>query len=479
MKWLKVGLAAFILCVLFEAAPAHALSSVVPYTPPASLADSPVIITGYSISGAQLSYVQLYNSSDVPVNLADWQMNYFIAGQTDPLALANLAGWIAPGNYLVVGDLATVADADFPYQLDVPAVDLPLKLQLTPSPASQFAVHEVPLGDGGIYVRDTSDKTGEYLSKFTVQTVPPTLYGNGFYTFPDEIALQVSEILANPQSCSPLDTSAACGDYVKLYNPTDQAVDLSSLRLRVGYKGQNPTSSNTYLLSGKIAPGHYKTITKSADNRPLSVTNSGGFVWLEDTYGLKQYDATVQSYADASSKKGQAWAYDANDGAWKWTTQPTPDDAPSVFPVVPAKVTTATARTLVPCKSNQYRSPETNRCRLLASAESASLKPCAANQTRNLETNRCRKIGSTASTLTPCKENQERNPDTNRCRNKVGDIPKAAFSVEPVKEAGKTFIGWWALGGVGVLAVGYGAWEWRREMLGGIRKVGAFFTGRK
>ena len=55
----------------------------------------------------------------------------------------------------------------------------------------------------------------------------------------------------------------------------------------------------------------------------------------------------------------------------------------------------------------------------------------------------------------------------------------AAFAVEPVKDGGKAFIGWWALGGVGVLAGGYGVWEWRREMAGAIRKVTAFFVSNK
>jgi len=38
------------------------------------------------------------------------------------------------------------------------------------------------------------------------------------------------------------------------------------------------------------------------------------------------------------------------------------------------------------------------------------------------------------------------------------------------------FAGWWALGGVGTLAAGYGAWEWRREMISALGKVKGFFT---
>lgn len=134
-----------------------------------------------------------------------------------------------------------------------------------------------------------------------------------------ETGLQVSEILANPRACSPLETALDCRDYVKLYNPTDQPADLSLFRLRSGYQGQSATASNTFLLAGIIQPGHFAVIATSADNRPISLTSSGGFVWLEDTYGVKRYDTTVQEYPDASSdsKKGQAWAYDTSDGQWK------------------------------------------------------------------------------------------------------------------------------------------------------------------
>jgi len=294
--------------------------------------------------------------------------------------------------------------------------------------------------------------------------------------------LQVSELLPRPHKCSPVSHDAACGEYVKLYNSSSKLVDLSQFRLRVGYRGQSATTSNTYLLAGSIAPGQYATIVQDADGRPVSLTDSGSFVWLEDTYGVKVYDGTVASYPDATAvaKEGAAWAYDSASGTWKWTSQPTPGRGASVFAPLAAKVAkAATASQLKPCKSGQYRSPETNRCRSLASASASSLTPCRPGQTRNPDTSRCRNATLAGSKLKPCAPNQERNSETNRCRKKTSAIPGAAFAAEPVKEGGKSFMGWWALGGVGALAVGYGAWEWRHEMLGAIRKMGAFALGRK
>ncbi|HET8884693.1 MAG TPA: hypothetical protein VFM68_04455, partial [Candidatus Saccharimonadales bacterium] len=134
---------------------------------------------------------------------------------------------------------------------------------------------------------------------------------------------------------------------------------------------------------------------------------------------------------------------------------------------------------LTACKIGQYRHPETNRCRNTIST-SGSLKPCKANQYRSAETNRCRNVATAASTLKPCNDNQYRSAETNRCRKIVAtSVPEAAFAVEPVVESGKAFVGWWTLGGVGALAIGYGAWEWRREAATALRKVAEFFTSTK
>lgn len=137
----------------------------------------------------------------------------------------------------------------------------------------------------------------------------------------------------------------------------------------------------------------------------------------------------------------------------------------------------ATATSLLkPCVSNQERNPLTNRCRLISSTAS-TLKPCASNQQRNPATNRCRLIGAGGSSLKPCAANQERNPATNRCRKKVAGTV-ADFPVEAVAESGKATVGWWAFGGVGILAAGYAGWEWRREVMSLIKRFSPFGIGR-
>jgi len=44
-----------------------------------------------------------------------------------------------------------------------------------------------------------------------------------------------------------------------------------------------------------------------------------------------------------------------------------------------------------------------------------------------------------------------------------------------VQEAGKTFVGWWVLGGVGSMGLAYAGWEWRREAAELIKRASSVF----
>lgn len=507
MRELKKNLKYLVLAglVVCNVLPAQALSTV-PYTPPATQSAAPVIVTGYGFDGANVTYVQLFNKSDQVVNLTGWQLEYKRAGSDDVHLLIQLDGLLKPSNYVVAAEAGFMEGVDYSYTYpslpDGAPVAQSTVFHLLPTP--EYKVEDIKLptkAEVSYWRRNISDSTGNYLSTFAsyVPTETDTLYGGGLYEVPDEVGVQVSEILANPRDCSPIDTALDCHDYVKLFNPTTEPIDLSLFRLRSGYQGQSATSSNSFLLGGVLEPSHYLPVTLTADGRPLTLTNSGGYVWLEDVYGIKLYEPTVQAYVDASSDtyKGQAWAYDQTDGSWKWTSQPTPADSPSIFPaVVTAEATTETS--LAPCQPNQYRNPETNRCRLIPVPEvatlaacsagqyrnpstnrcrnievAAALTPCADGEERNPATNRCRRIASADSTLTPCGSNQERNPETNRCRNKTAAsvAADAPFPVEAVGQGASSFVGWWALGGVSVVGLGYGIWEWHQELLAIARRL--------
>lgn len=286
----------------------------------------------------------------------------------------------------------------------------------------------------------------------------------------DVAGLEISEILPNSRSCSPLETDPTCADYIKLYNPTLSDINLANYRLRVGYKGQSTSITNTFTWGKTLDPAadeyilpsqRYFTLSLRNDGSPLSLTDSGAYAWLEDAYGTTVYSPIVQ-YPDASSvtKVGQSWAYDGN--AWQWTTTPQPD-GPNVFTALATKVSPIIATILAPCDAGQYRNPDTNRCKSVATT--SSLTPCGEDQERNPETNRCRSIATTASSaLTPCQPGWERNPDTNRCR-KSGDVQGASIAkVEDVSAPFAPKPVWIAAALVGCAAIAYAAYEWRQEI---------------
>lgn len=482
--------------------------------------ESPLLITGLSTTAHRLNYIQLHNESDEVYALDGWRVSYTVADTEFELPV-EIAGMVKPGASVVIADETSVPSAAFLYSAPDVLVSDTLRvtqLRLAAPEQSGYLDHIVEpnypsdsvASDTTYTQRNRSTSTGNFLASMTTRTEPPeTLAQDELYVYPDETPLRIVEILANPRSCSPSMQTADCQDYVKLYNPTSSPIDLTNYRLRVGYGGQSATSSNTVYLGEVLDAGAYASYA-------VGVTNSGGFTWIEDRYGAKQYDETVVEYMDASddSKKGYSWALGMN--GWSWAT-PQPSAANVVLPEAEAELVAsgltpcdegqyrnpetnrcknhAAASTLTPCRADQYRSEETNRCRNIASE--ASLKPCRADQYRNPETNRCRSISSTSSSLVPCKTgqyrnpetnrcksltaassdlkpcaaNQERNPETNRCRKKIQGDGDAGFAVVDSSNASDDTLSWLALGGVGAVSLGYAGWEWRRELWGGVSKV--------
>ncbi len=130
------------------------------------------------------------------------------------------------------------------------------------------------------------------------------------------------------------------------------------------------------------------------------------------------------------------------------------------------------AKTITPCKDGYYRSEETGRCRSIASAATKTLKPCPEGQFRNSVTGRCKKIASTDDIAKECPEGFERNPQTKRCRKiKSANMPTVGSAAAEVKQVAGATWGWWVFGGVSLLAVGYGVWQWRWEISQFVRKI--------
>ncbi len=492
---MRVGIVlAFLAALLLQPLQASAIETTIP---PERLSSSPLLITAYYISSGTPGYFELYNSGSETIDLREWSLvvkwsllQTAAAGSTvsAPLSfpLATTLSYLPSHHYIVVG---------FGSAVTAPSI-----------------VADAVTGEVGNYINEVSLQNAKYkpyIKTFTgVQTQRmmlgetstgytttgtysfdsrTALYDNGLYApAAGDFPLAPIEVLANPRICSPTENDISCHEYVKFYNNTSAAISFDGTRLRIGYQGQSISSANTIVLGGTIAPGEYAVFDHNENDEPLSISNGGGYVWLEDSYGIVSYPSTVISYADATSDahKGQSWASIAN--VWQWAT---PNPGGTNTPL-PTETLASDIDGLTPCRADQYRSPETNRCRAIetasapaacdvgeyrnpdtgrckkvASASSTALQPCDEGQYRNPETNRCKSIASQASSLTPCQPGWERNPETNRCRKSQGGTSSLAdFAVQPYEEARSSGLGWLAFAIVGAGLVGYGVWEWRSEL---------------
>lgn len=309
----------------------------------------------------------------------------------------------------------------------------------------------------------------------------------------------ITEVLPNPSG------GDEGNEFIELYNGDTEPIPLSDYYLVVGEKVLHFPSGAT------ILPSEYATF--SDGDLGVSLPNTTGVpIWLVTNQDIEV--ASMPAYSNA--KDDVSWAL--VDGQWRYTYAPTPA-ARNIHLEMPLcesgyirdeltrrcrKVEVATAvvaacrdgqyrsdetgrcrtipvaATLTPCRDGQYRSEETNRCRSLSTLISTAPKPCADDQFRNPLTNRCKAIASNDDiALADCGEGRERNPATNRCRNIVAaSTSSVPFAVEPVEDAAAAFVGWWAMGGIGALALGYAGWEWRQEIRAGIEKAKSVFTSK-
>ena len=466
---------------------------------PEPLPASPLIIAAYQTSGVHVHAVQLYNNTSALLPLDGFSLLIVTGDEEYEIMLAD--GWVEPRSYMVLAWQSESVYADMEF-----AIDAPVTAQLQSIELHHVAYQPVtavpPVGYGGQLLHRFKSTAGNYTANTTFSPGATTVSGGGLYVLPEVPELSVREVLVNPRSCVVGQEAPDCYDYIKLRNDGAEPIDLGQYRLRSGYSNTNSTSSNTVYFADVLAPGETRTLAHGANDARVSFTANDGTVWLEDKYGFATYMLGVPPYADSDkvAQVGRSWAYNDDTGAWQWAT-PAPFATDNDFTVIkPGRGSGATPRELVPCKDGQYRSEETNRCRSIALA-GGTLKPCREDQYRSEETNRCRSIASAAASvskpcaddqfrnpatnrckkiasideLADCGEGRERNPKTNRCRNVLTSTPPTAgFAVEPITDAANVFVGWWVLGGITVLALGYAGWEWREEVSRFVRKVAQF-----
>ena len=278
-------------------------------------------------------------------------------------------------------------------------------------------------------------------------------------------------------------------EFIEIFNPNDVDLLLDDYLLIVG----TDLKSYNFPAGTVISAKSYRAFSNS--DIKFNLVNSGGNVKI---FSIDNYliDASA-NYIDAGD--GVSWGL--IDGLWQYSNRPTPGTAN-----MPSSIEQEIEieNVLTACAANQYRSPETNRCRLIPTSKTilavckdgqyrseetgrcrnivsdvAILAVCAEGQERNPVTNRCRNINGTvlgASDLKPCKAGQERSPETNRCRNVVSVIATADYAPTEVNQSENNSVVALSFIGVGTLAVSYGVWEWRTEIVKFILKIRRKFS---
>lgn len=449
---------------------------------------SPLLVTSYrtTTTGTDFDFIEVFNTSNSLVNLRDWKIIDVANNRTLQLSSRNDLDYVTPGTHVVIGASDVVGNATYMMNGWQSSDATPITISLLT--ALRFSKEGYRTTDISLNTTGTAQVRTYNTSSYSTAANPFTsglsrsLFDDGAYVVPVQPAgLGISEFYSYSSDCAPFDESVLCGDYIELHNASDMDIDLSDLVLRTDSNSSSRATSNTFTLSGLLAPDAYFAVTQTDEGGRISLTNSGGYVWLEDTWGLTSFVDTVVQWPSATTdQQGFAYAHDAAAG-WRWTTTPTPDAQNTI---------TEPVQVIAECPAGKYRSPEsgrcrtieeavselatceegyernltTNRCRKVSLAVASTFTPCLEGQERNPVTNRCRSIASAVAELMPCDEGYERNPATNRCRKLQSlSVPSAPFAVEPTV-ASVPLWQWWAGGAILAALAGYGVWEWRHEI---------------
>lgn len=473
---------------------------------------APLLITAYETNnlGTDFAYLELTNTASEPQSLDGWKLTD-LANKRDMIVTPwGEPGYIEPGKHVVISIADLTEATATPLVMSASYRHDGWKPQATNGTTTtvpmtvvrlEHAVYRpadltlaVPKANVYVYGKEMmrTYNTASY-SAINFEAKYRSLHDDRLYTVPPAPMLRVIEVYPYARDCSPFDSDIACGDYVKLQNIGGAPIDLDEYVLRTDSSSANRTTSNTVSLTtahqigqpNVLEPKAYLTVSMTDENEKFALTNSGGYVWIEDAWGIapRSYAGTVARYVSAGvNEQGLAYVVDPDGVRGQWSTTLSPD-GPSII--------TAPVKESIVCPDGKYLNPETNRCRSIVDAVSAlavcdegkernpvtgrcrsvtttksTLTPCGEGQERNSVTNRCRSIASAVAELLPCDEGYERNPTTNRCRKiKTVDMPLAGYPVKAVAATAQTAAMWWALGGVGLLALVYAGWEWRSEVV--------------
>ena len=456
-------------------------------------------------------YVEIYNPTNRNVNLAGWKIEYYAGSGAKTVGKIFKDEVISANGFLVLSNDKMSADViKFDNNLVLAQNNGSVVLSRSDGSVSdivgwgnnsKFAGSPIKAGvkivwrcfvDGNII--DSKNNSTDFLSSKGSDNQEIMPYSRPNCKSPESKPEPSKEL----NKCEGLKLSEIASNvdeqFIEIINSGEKTVITTGCKLTVGDSGVRENIDNI-----ELNPGEFLTI--KIKNTNLKLPKTKGKVYLLDEAGSQIDSAEYEKLAKSSS-----WSL--IDDEWMQTFMITKNSEnifkeyldcqngyerntlgrcvkiaiPSVESPCPAGQyrhpetrrcrKNEAAKTITPCKDGYYRSEETGRCRSIASAVTKTLKPCPEGQFRNSSTGRCKKIASTDDIAKECPEGFERNPQTKRCRKiKSASMPTVGSATAEVKQVAGATWGWWVFGGVSLLAVGYGVWQWRWEISQFVRKI--------
>lgn len=369
-----------------------------------------------SLTSATQEYVTLANNSTGAVNITGWRLQYFSASATNftsPSRTINLNGTINPGEkYIAASTGYKTSEAAVFFSSTFAAAGGHIRLisgtaateqehdrlgwgtaGLPESVAADFLVK------GSVYKRQTTAAgfvdTDNNKNDFSVPSTSPLTQVLAATNTPESII--ITELLPNPAAPA----TDANDEFIELYNSSSTALSLSDYKLQTGL-------SNSYsytFASQSIAPYSYMVFYSSQTGLILSNTTGKARLLSPDGMVLSESDV----YEDA--KTGTSWQL--YNGAWGWSTAPSPSVANNASITSSAAISSNT-------KKVTSASGSTKKAASVKSATTKSAKP-------------------------------------------TDDKQKTAYT-SPPSDGSKVPVNPFILASVGTLAVGYMIYEYRNDL---------------
>ena len=465
--------------------------------------NAPILISKIS---QDKKYVEIYNPTNQNVNLAGWKIEYYAGSSAKPVGKIFKDEVILANGFLVLSNNKMLASViKFDNNLGLAQNDGSVVLSRLDGSVADivgWGNNSKSAGSpikGGVKIVwrcfiDENIIDSKFLSGKNLNNQEVEPYSRPNCKSPEPKPESSKEL----NKCEGLKLSEIASNvdeqFIEIVNSGEKTVITTGCKLAVGDSGVHENIGDI-----ELNPGEFLVI--KIKNTKLKLPKTKGKVYLLDEAGSK---IDVAEYS--SMPKGASWSF--VDDEWMQTFMIT-ENSENIFKEYPdcqngyernmlgkcVKIAITpvesscpvgqyrhpetrrcrkneAAKTITPCKDGYYRSEETGRCRSIASAAAKTLKPCPEGQFRNSSTGRCKKIASTDDIAKECPEGFERNPQTKRCRKiKSASMSTVGSAAAEVKQIAGATWGWWVFGGVSLLAVGYGVWQWRWEISQFVRKI--------